>query len=69
MTEEFVPRHLPMRQAKQNHLIVSIGSTRSNKSIKKVVDVRYFIRISKIYFLHGGTNDTKACKPKILKRC
>uniref|UniRef100_M1CEL4 Disease resistance protein n=1 Tax=Solanum tuberosum TaxID=4113 RepID=M1CEL4_SOLTU len=35
MTEEFVPRHLPMRQAKQNHLIVSIGSTRSNKSIKK----------------------------------
>ncbi|KAG5592722.1 hypothetical protein H5410_043236 [Solanum commersonii] len=36
MTEEFVPRHLPMRQAKQNHLTVSIGSTRSNKSIKKV---------------------------------
>ncbi|XP_049379806.1 carotenoid 9,10(9',10')-cleavage dioxygenase 1-like [Solanum stenotomum] len=35
MTEEFVPRHLPMRQAKQNHLTVSIGSTRSNKSIKK----------------------------------
>ncbi|KAH0741551.1 hypothetical protein KY290_034594 [Solanum tuberosum] len=36
MTEEFVSRHLPMRQAKQNHLTVSIGSTRSNKSIKKV---------------------------------
>ncbi|KAH0697025.1 hypothetical protein KY290_014455 [Solanum tuberosum] len=36
MTEEFVPRHLPMRQAKQNHLTVSIGSTRSNKSIKKI---------------------------------
>ncbi|KAH0656529.1 hypothetical protein KY285_031411 [Solanum tuberosum] len=36
MTEKFVPRHLPMRQAKQNHLTVSIGSTRSNKSIKKV---------------------------------
>ncbi|KAK4729170.1 hypothetical protein R3W88_022158 [Solanum pinnatisectum] len=36
MTEEFVPRHLPIRQAKQNYLIVSIGSTRSNKSIKKV---------------------------------
>ncbi|KAH0762691.1 hypothetical protein KY290_018764 [Solanum tuberosum] len=36
MTEEFVPRHLPMRQAKQNHLTVSIGSTRSNKSVKKV---------------------------------
>ncbi|KAG5591217.1 hypothetical protein H5410_041731 [Solanum commersonii] len=36
MTEEFVPRHLSMRQAKQNHLTVSIGSTRSNKSIKKV---------------------------------
>ncbi|KAG5579716.1 hypothetical protein H5410_050343 [Solanum commersonii] len=30
MTEEFVPRHLPMRQAKQNNLTVSIGSTRSN---------------------------------------
>ncbi|KAG5583082.1 hypothetical protein H5410_053709 [Solanum commersonii] len=36
MTDEFVPRHLPMRHAKQNHLTVSIGSTRSNKSIKKV---------------------------------
>ncbi|KAG5622811.1 hypothetical protein H5410_008029 [Solanum commersonii] len=36
MTEEFVPRHLLMRQAKQNHLTVSIGSTRSNKSIKKI---------------------------------
>ncbi|XP_049399983.1 uncharacterized protein LOC125864091 [Solanum stenotomum] len=36
MTEEFVPRHLLMRQAKQNHLTVSIGSTRTNKSIKKV---------------------------------
>ncbi|KAG5604160.1 hypothetical protein H5410_025652 [Solanum commersonii] len=36
MTEELVPRHLPMRQAKQNHLTVSIGSTRSNKSIKKI---------------------------------
>ncbi|KAG5621402.1 hypothetical protein H5410_006620 [Solanum commersonii] len=36
MTEEFVRRHLPMRQAKQNHLTISIGSTRSNKSIKKV---------------------------------
>ncbi|KAG5601975.1 hypothetical protein H5410_033345 [Solanum commersonii] len=36
MTEEFVSRHLPMRQAKQNHLTVSIGSTRSNKSIKKI---------------------------------
>ncbi|KAH0749144.1 hypothetical protein KY290_028376 [Solanum tuberosum] len=36
MNEEFVPRHLSMRQAKQNHLTVSIGSTRSNKSIKKV---------------------------------
>ncbi|KAG5617134.1 hypothetical protein H5410_016958 [Solanum commersonii] len=35
MTEEFVPRHLSMRHAKQNHLTVSIGSTRSNKSIKK----------------------------------
>ncbi|KAG5621378.1 hypothetical protein H5410_006596 [Solanum commersonii] len=37
MTEEFVPRHLPMRQAKQNHMTVSIGSTRSNKSIKKTL--------------------------------
>uniref|UniRef100_M1ACM8 NB-ARC domain containing protein n=1 Tax=Solanum tuberosum TaxID=4113 RepID=M1ACM8_SOLTU len=36
MNEEFVPRHLSMRQAKQNHLTVSIGSTRSNKSIKNV---------------------------------
>ncbi|KAG5612388.1 hypothetical protein H5410_023669 [Solanum commersonii] len=36
MTEEFVPRHLPMRQAKQDHLTISIGSTRSNKSIKKI---------------------------------
>ncbi|KAG5602264.1 hypothetical protein H5410_033634 [Solanum commersonii] len=36
ITEEFVPRHLPMRHAKQNHLTVSIGSTRSNKSIKKI---------------------------------
>nr|AAT39932.2 NB-ARC domain containing protein [Solanum demissum]AAT39950.2 NB-ARC domain containing protein [Solanum demissum] len=37
MTEEFVPRHLLMRQTKQNHLTVSIGSTRSNKSIKKLL--------------------------------
>ncbi|KAG5609867.1 hypothetical protein H5410_021148 [Solanum commersonii] len=36
MTNEFISRHLLMRQAKQNHLTVSIGSTRSNKSIKKV---------------------------------
>ncbi|KAG5579614.1 hypothetical protein H5410_050241 [Solanum commersonii] len=36
MTEEFVPRHLPMRQAKQNHFTVSLGSARSNKSIEKV---------------------------------
>ncbi|KAG5594395.1 hypothetical protein H5410_035627 [Solanum commersonii] len=35
MTEEFVPRHLSMRQAKQNHLILSISSTRSNKSIRR----------------------------------
>ncbi|KAG5632754.1 hypothetical protein H5410_004471, partial [Solanum commersonii] len=35
MTEEFDLRHLPMRQAKKNHLTVSIGSTRSNKSTKK----------------------------------
>ncbi|KAG5614533.1 hypothetical protein H5410_014357 [Solanum commersonii] len=47
MTEQFVPRHLPMRHAKQNHLTVSIGSTRSNKSVKKVAEVRYFIRICK----------------------
>ncbi|KAG5625233.1 hypothetical protein H5410_010451 [Solanum commersonii] len=36
LTEEFVLRHLPMRQTKHNHLTISIGSTRSNKSIKKV---------------------------------
>ncbi|KAG5623003.1 hypothetical protein H5410_008221 [Solanum commersonii] len=46
MTEEFVPRHLPIRQTKQNHLTVSIGLTISNKFIKKVAEVRYFIRIS-----------------------
>ncbi|KAH0709798.1 hypothetical protein KY290_011203 [Solanum tuberosum] len=34
VTEEFVPRHLPMRLAKQNHMIVSTTSTRSNKSKK-----------------------------------
>ncbi|KAG5582894.1 hypothetical protein H5410_053521 [Solanum commersonii] len=33
MTEEFVPRHLPMRQAKQNHLTVA--------------EARHFIKISK----------------------
>nr|AAT40519.2 hypothetical protein SDM1_22t00007 [Solanum demissum] len=37
MTEEFVPRHLLIQHAKQNHLTVSIGSTRSNKSIKKLL--------------------------------
>uniref|UniRef100_M1DBF0 NB-ARC domain containing protein n=1 Tax=Solanum tuberosum TaxID=4113 RepID=M1DBF0_SOLTU len=36
MTEEFVPRHLLMRQTKQNHLTISICSIRSNKSIKNV---------------------------------
>ncbi|KAK4715940.1 hypothetical protein R3W88_014278 [Solanum pinnatisectum] len=36
MNEEFIPRHLPTRQAKKNHLTVSIGSTRSNKSVNKV---------------------------------
>ncbi|KAG5623568.1 hypothetical protein H5410_008786 [Solanum commersonii] len=35
MTEEFVPRHLPMRQAKQNHLTVSIG-------LKKKTREKYF---------------------------
>ncbi|KAK4707145.1 hypothetical protein R3W88_033284 [Solanum pinnatisectum] len=29
-TEEFVPRHLPMRLAKQNHMTVSTTLTRSN---------------------------------------
>ncbi|KAK4727776.1 hypothetical protein R3W88_032693 [Solanum pinnatisectum] len=35
VTGEFVPRHLPMRLAKQNHMTVSIASTRSNTSKKK----------------------------------
>ncbi|KAG5596449.1 hypothetical protein H5410_037681 [Solanum commersonii] len=30
VTGEFVPRHLPIRLAKQNHMTVSIASTRSN---------------------------------------
>ncbi|KAH0735609.1 hypothetical protein KY285_011316 [Solanum tuberosum] len=30
VTGEFVPRHLPMRLAKQNHMTVSIASTKSN---------------------------------------
>uniref|UniRef100_M1DLM9 NB-ARC domain containing protein n=1 Tax=Solanum tuberosum TaxID=4113 RepID=M1DLM9_SOLTU len=34
VTEEFIPRHLPMRQAKQNHMTVST-TTRSIKSKKK----------------------------------
>ncbi|KAJ8563559.1 hypothetical protein K7X08_032011 [Anisodus acutangulus] len=34
VTEEFVPRHLSMRLAKQNHMTVSTTSTRSNKSKK-----------------------------------
>ncbi|KAH0692243.1 hypothetical protein KY285_019340 [Solanum tuberosum] len=34
MTEEFVPRHLPLRLAKQNHMTVSTTLTRSNKSKK-----------------------------------
>ncbi|KAH0638545.1 hypothetical protein KY285_035131 [Solanum tuberosum] len=34
LTEEFVPRHLPMRLAKQNHMTVSTTSTRSNKANK-----------------------------------
>ncbi|KAH0748484.1 hypothetical protein KY290_027716 [Solanum tuberosum] len=33
--EEVVPRHLPMRLAKQNHMTVSTYSTRSNNSKKK----------------------------------
>ena len=36
MTEKFVLRHLSMRHAKKNQLTKSIGSTRSNKFIKKV---------------------------------
>ncbi|KAH0772847.1 hypothetical protein KY290_009984 [Solanum tuberosum] len=32
--EEFVPRHLPMLLAKQNHMIVSTTLTRSNKAKK-----------------------------------
>ncbi|KAG5601643.1 hypothetical protein H5410_033013 [Solanum commersonii] len=35
VTREFVPRYLPMRLAKQNHMTVSIASTRSNTSKKK----------------------------------
>ncbi|KAG5628234.1 hypothetical protein H5410_013452 [Solanum commersonii] len=35
VTREFVPRHLPMRLAKQNHTTVPIASTRSNTSKKK----------------------------------
>ncbi|KAH0642283.1 hypothetical protein KY290_033883 [Solanum tuberosum] len=35
VTEEVVPRHLPMRLAKQNHMTVSTYSTRSNNSKKK----------------------------------
>ncbi|WMV51851.1 hypothetical protein MTR67_045236 [Solanum verrucosum] len=35
VTGEFVPRHLPIRLAKQNHMTVSIDSTRSNTSKKK----------------------------------
>ncbi|XP_049343274.1 uncharacterized protein LOC125807577 [Solanum verrucosum] len=37
ITQEFVSRYLSMRQAKQNHLTVSIGSTRFNKFIKKLL--------------------------------
>uniref|UniRef100_M1DQQ8 NB-ARC domain containing protein n=1 Tax=Solanum tuberosum TaxID=4113 RepID=M1DQQ8_SOLTU len=32
--EEFVPRHLPMRLVKQNHMIVSTTLTRPNKAKK-----------------------------------
>ncbi|KAK4371017.1 hypothetical protein RND71_010492 [Anisodus tanguticus] len=35
VTEEFVPRNLAMRLAKQNHLTVSTTLTRSNKSKKR----------------------------------
>ncbi|KAG5611733.1 hypothetical protein H5410_023014 [Solanum commersonii] len=34
MTEEFVPRHLPMRLGEQNNMTVSTTLTRSNKSKK-----------------------------------
>ncbi|WMV57114.1 hypothetical protein MTR67_050499 [Solanum verrucosum] len=34
VTEEFVPRHLPMRLAKQNHMISSTTLTRYNKAKK-----------------------------------
>ncbi|KAG5621315.1 hypothetical protein H5410_006533 [Solanum commersonii] len=34
ITEEFVPRHLSMRLAKQNHMTMSTTLTRSNKSKK-----------------------------------
>ncbi|KAK4359851.1 hypothetical protein RND71_022080 [Anisodus tanguticus] len=34
VTEEFVPKHLPMRLEKQNHMTVSTTSTRSNKCKK-----------------------------------
>ncbi|KAK4710989.1 hypothetical protein R3W88_005502 [Solanum pinnatisectum] len=35
VTGEFVPRQLPMRLAKQNHMTVSIDLTRSNQPKKK----------------------------------
>lgn len=35
MIGEFVPRHLSIRLAKQNHMTVSIDSTRTNNSKKK----------------------------------
>ncbi|KAH0641368.1 hypothetical protein KY285_037954 [Solanum tuberosum] len=35
VSEEFVPKHLPMRLAKQNHMTVSTTLSRSNKSNKK----------------------------------
>ncbi|KAH0749170.1 hypothetical protein KY290_028402 [Solanum tuberosum] len=34
VTEDFIPRHLPMQLAKQNHMTVSTTLTRSNKSKK-----------------------------------
>ncbi|KAG5585400.1 hypothetical protein H5410_045834 [Solanum commersonii] len=35
VSEDFVPRHLPMRLAKQNHMTMSTTLSRSNKSKKK----------------------------------
>ncbi|KAG5573403.1 hypothetical protein H5410_063169 [Solanum commersonii] len=69
VTEEFVPRHLPMRLAKQNHMIVSTTLTRSNKAKKtkkKYIDPTNKLCVENFKMfknLVSGINDQQILEP------